>query len=462
MAENLSLGQSARGTGIAQAYGDHATATVTIQGITPEQVEALLRAAGGAQQSKIEQLSRQLNTTQEAVRGFLQILKQEAVPLEKLPQTLAAIAQRHSSMVERLSGVAPEDVDQEAQTCITRAREILLHANSLAAYREADALLEKAESSYIRDIERAELLQKEALEAASRKRTAAAASRAERGELSLTRLNYMQAAEHFKAAAILVGGDGEARWRYLIRSGLALYRHGYEKGDNSVLERAIAVYRQLLQEYRRERVPLQWAMTQNNLGEALTVLGARESGTMRLEEALSAFREALNENMRERVPLDWAMTQHNLGWALWELGKREAGSARLEEAVTAFREALKERTRERVPLAWAMTQNNLAATLTVIGARESGTERLEEAVAASRDALKEHTQERVPLDWAMTQDNLGAALALLGARENRTERLEEAVTAFREALKENTRGRNPLAWATTQHGLASVLYQLGA
>ena len=45
-------------------------------------------------------------------------------------------------------------------------------------------------------------------------------------------------------------------------------------------------------------------------------LGERESGTARLEEAVAAFREALKEWTRERVPLDWAMTQNNLGNAL--------------------------------------------------------------------------------------------------------------------------------------------------
>jgi exonuclease VII small subunit len=90
------------------------------------------------------------------------------------------------------------------------------------------------------------------------------------------------------------------------------------------------------------------AMTQNNLGNALKVLGERESGTARLDEAVAAFREALQEWTRARVPLDWAGTQMNLGNALKVLGERESGTARLEEAVSAYREALQERTRARV------------------------------------------------------------------------------------------------------------------
>src|SRR4051794_22210900 len=73
-----------------------------------------------------------------------------------------------------------------------------------------------------------------------------------------------------------------------------------------------------------------------NLGTALWTLGARESGTARLEEAVAAYRAALEEYTRERVPLDWARTQMNLGTALWTLGERESGTARLEEAVIAW------------------------------------------------------------------------------------------------------------------------------
>jgi exonuclease VII small subunit len=65
-------------------------------------------------------------------------------------------------------------------------------------------------------------------------------------------------------------------------------------------------------------------------------------GTARLEEAVSAYREALQEYTRARAPLQWAMTQTNLGNALISLGERESGTARLEEAVAVYRAALEE------------------------------------------------------------------------------------------------------------------------
>ena len=52
-------------------------------------------------------------------------------------------------------------------------------------------------------------------------------------------------------------------------------------------------------------------------------LGQRESGTARLDEAVTAYREALKEYSRERTPLHWAQTQNNLGTALSTLGQRQ-------------------------------------------------------------------------------------------------------------------------------------------
>ena len=243
--------------------------------------------------------------------------------------------------------------------------------------------------------------------------------------------------------------------------GNALAILGERESDTERLEQAVQAYRAALEVHTRELVPLQWATTQNNLGNALQTLGERESGTERLEQAVQAYRAALEVRTRKRVPLDWAATQNNLGNALVRLGERESGTARLEQAVQAYRAALEVHTRERVPLDWAGTQNNLGAALATLGERESGTARLEQAVQAYRAALEVRTRERVPLDWAATQNNLGAALATLGERESGTARLEQAVQAYRAALEVRTRERVPLDWAATQNNLGVALAILG-
>jgi tetratricopeptide (TPR) repeat protein len=78
-----------------------------------------------------------------------------------------------------------------------------------------------------------------------------------------------------------------------------------------------------------------------------------------LQQAVEAFRAALQEWTRERVPLDWAATQNNLGTALQSLGERESGTQTLQQAVEAYREALKEWTQEAAPYWHNVAQQNL-------------------------------------------------------------------------------------------------------
>jgi tetratricopeptide (TPR) repeat protein len=428
-------------------------------GLTREQVRdamrEVLREQSGAQ-VQVGKLSSTLQTTREAVIGFFRILEREDVPLERLPETLAEIAERHRVALRRLRVL---DIDDpEVQSQVTEARD----AVAVGAYDRADALFAAAETAELQGLREAEALARGAIEAADRRRRGVAAARSKRGEIALIEMDYLEAAGHFEMAAGLVpASDYDLRGNYLHAQANALYERGARMGDNGSLRSAVTIYRAALEEYARERVPLDWAMTQNNLGNALRTLGEREAGMARLEEAVAAYRAALEEYTRERVPLHWALTQNNLGNALRTLGEGEAGTARLEEAVAAYRAALEEGTRERVPLAWAMTQNNLGVALWTLGGRETGTAWLEEAVAAYRAALEERTRERVPLDWAATQNNLGVALWTLGEREAGTARLEEAVAAYRAALEEYTRERVPLDWAMTQNNLGTVLWALG-
>jgi hypothetical protein len=53
---------------------------------------------------------------------------------------------------------------------------------------------------------------------------------------------------------------------------------------------------------------------------ALLALGERETGMVRLAEATAACRAALEERTRDRVPLAWAITQNNLGNVLQRTG----------------------------------------------------------------------------------------------------------------------------------------------
>ncbi len=393
------------------------------------------------------------------VSGFLETMVGRKIAPEQFAPTLFKIAADWKIAGEKIDALS---FSGNLSPRLSALRDQAKAAHEAGRLDEAERLLAEMADAEIGALRRLEDHEREIQEEIQLRKRGLAGTKAAQAAVAHARLNYRDAAALYGEAASLVESfDAENRRRWLFAQAGELYAQGAEFGDNSALREAIGLYRQCLELTPRERMPLQWATTQNNLGNALRALGEREGGTARLEEAVAAYRDALKEWTRERVPLDWAATQNNLGAALATLGERESGTARLEEAVAAFRAALKERTRERMPLQWATTQNNLGNALRALGEREGGTARLEEAVAAFREALKERTRERVPLDWAATQNNLGAALATLGERESGTERLEEAVAAFREALTERTRERVPLDWAATQNNLGNALQTLG-
>ena len=421
-------------------YGNINVSGVSVEFSAAQVQELVTAAVGSATQqhaAQIAELARQLAVTQQAAIGLLRNLGNANVPLEQLPNQLEVAATRLLELEKTLA--QPIKDDAAAQAARDEARRLIDQGD----FEAAAARLRRG--------------RQEARQRREDSQRIEATMAADEAGLAKLALCYRDAAALFTEAADLVRFDAKACWEYLLHQADALYQQGREFGDNAALAESIEIHKQALALAPRDRVPLDWAMTQNNLGNVFATLGEREDGKARLEEAITAYRAALEERTRDRVPLNWAGTQNNLGNALKELGDRDAGTARLKEAVAAYRAALEEWTRDRVPLNWAGTQNNLGNALRTLGEREAGTARLEEAVTAHREALKEYTRDRVPLYWAMTQNNLGGALATLGERESRTGRLEEAVTAYREALKEQTRERVPPAWAGTQSNLANCL-----
>ena len=207
---------------------------------------------------------------------------------------------------------------------------------------------------------------------------------------------------------------------------------GRDKGSNLDSALAIELAKLVL---GRAKSSDERGIAGNALGVTLRSLGERDSDTARLEQAVTANTEALKEFTREGTPMQWAMTQMNLGNALRTLGQRDSDTARLEQAVTAYTEALKEFTREGTPMQWATTQMNLGNALLSIGRRDSDTARLEQAIIAYTEALKECTRDRVPIEWAKTQSNLCSVELAFFEKTNDPTHLDRAL-AFMEAAQE--------------------------
>ncbi|MFO0142470.1 MAG: tetratricopeptide repeat protein, partial [Aphanizomenon sp.] len=107
------------------------------------------------------------------------------------------------------------------------------------------------------------------------------------------------------------------------------------KPDN--LENAIAAYQQALEERTRTDFPVDWASTQNNLGNAYSdrIRGDKADN---LENAIAAYQQALEVRTRTDFPVDWAMTQNNLGNAYRDRIRGDKAD-NLENAIAAYQQA---------------------------------------------------------------------------------------------------------------------------
>ena len=343
-----------------------------------------------------------------------------------------------------------------------RARPVTKAAEIAALIERAKDALHTGEGFSLEDADRAFEAACERCLALGDEPEATARMRAGQARIAALKQDYRRAAELFAQAAATPGLEVPWQWQYQKERAAVLEDLGREFGDNAALEQAIELYETtiLVLAPRTER-PDDWATVQNNLGNALGVLGQRQRGTWMLERSITAFENALSERSRERVPLDWAVTQNNLGNALGILAQRQSDTEMLEKAIEAFESALEVRTQEQTPQDWATTQNNLGAALMSLGQRKKDTKTLKKSVDAYKNVLQEWTRERVPLDWAMTLNNLGTALRVLGEHRKGPRTLEQAVAAYRSALAERTRERVPLDWAMTQNNLGAALQKLG-
>src|SRR5262249_30792447 len=248
------------------AIGRDVIQSTVVIGIAQEKVDELVRDAKRPleelttqQRENIVLLKEKLDLNERQVRAALSILGENDISPERLAAKLVEIAERFKDL-QATASAQPGD-DPKIAALKTDAQKAI-DAGDLV---KADALLAEIEMEQRRSLDRLAVN--------------AAETSARRGEIALTRLRYAEAATHFANAAAVFppnSAQEDKRIGYLGREANALYLRGSEYGDNAALRLAIERRRQLIELNPRERVPLEWAATHNNLGIALWSLGERE------------------------------------------------------------------------------------------------------------------------------------------------------------------------------------------
>ncbi|MEM8951270.1 MAG: hypothetical protein AAGA21_16115 [Pseudomonadota bacterium] len=408
-------------------------------GFNQDQIIALMHAsrADGGDQSEVVALAGSLGIADEAVQTFFDILETERVPDDQLLDKFAAIAENYVSLRDREARWTADSA--QVQTLLDQAQQAIAEGD----FDAAEQVLTEAEASGISVVQQA-------------------AVQGYRGEISLTRLRYLEAADHFSAAArLLPPEEKDPQIDYLAQQARALHVYGYDANDATALQNALTTYQTVVGMVDRNETPREWARVQWQIASVLHTLGERRPNNELLAEAVATYEQVLEVYTREKAPHDWGKTQLAIGAVLSTLGARKQDRADMENAVKAYHGAAEAFDREEAPLDWSRAKTGLGFALAVLGEREIGNERLAQAVDAFRAALQGTTLERMPMDWAKIQTGLGYALAALGERGTGIEQLTEAVEVFEQALEVYSRERVPLEWARIQTGLGFAFTILG-
>ena len=208
---------------------------------------------------------------------------------------------------------------------------------------------------------------------------------------------------------------------------------------------------------------LQQAMTEADLGRALTSLGKLEVGSSSFERAVNVLRAAMRLIDETKAPRLWAELRYRLGqafeywgWRLVSCARAEEGMANLQEARRIYEANLKERPRDKLPLAWAATQSSMGHVLFLIGTHTDNATFIEDGERTLRAALEERTEDRIRPDWLETQRYLANTCRELGVRNSNRLQLEEALNIFKLIQKELDEGR----MVPDAHEIGAVIAEL--
>ncbi|WP_199245841.1 YbjN domain-containing protein [[Phormidium] sp. ETS-05] len=231
---------------------------------------------------------------------------------------------------------------------------------------------------------------------------------------------------------------------------LAIRLQNYPRGRREINIRvAIALYQLVLAARPRETAPLDWAMTQNNLGSAYSDLPTGDRAA-NLQQAIACYEAALTVRKPDTAPLDWAATQNNLGLAYSNLPTGDR-AANLQQAIDCYKATLTVWKQDTAPLYWAITQNNLGNAYSDLPTGDRAAN-LQLAIACYEAALTVWKPDTAPLQWAMTQNNLGNAYLYLPTGD-RAANLQLAIACYKAALTVRKPDTAPLDWAMTQNNL---------
>jgi tetratricopeptide (TPR) repeat protein len=228
----------------------------------------------------------------------------------------------------------------------------------------------------------------------------------------------------------------------LIHEGRFYYDLSKVLSKEENLKKAILAYEKALKMYTIETYPVEYAMTQNNLGNAFGILSEIRDKEENLIRSIQAHGEALKIYTIEAYPVEYAMTQNNLGNAFGILSEIRDKVENSKKAIQAYEEAIVIYRKLGLKADVAVSLNNASNRYSDLAALEDTKawmkERLDKAIGYIEEAIGIRRELGLKADVAMSLNNASNRYSELAGLEvtkvGMKERLDKAIEYIEEAI----------------------------
>jgi len=260
-----------------------------------------------------------LDVTQKVFDSFLQTVGKEQVPLEKLDSTLTEIAQHYKELLKQVATFTSDDPE---------VKRLLTEAKSALDAGESD----QAEKLYNQASELAVAAAKRSQEITDKQFVTAAEAKYANGELKMTQLAYLDAAQYYQQAAELLPEKyAKQLGLYLNDAGFAFHHSGHYAQALPLFQRGLAIREKVLGQEHPDV-----ATSLNNLALLYQEQGKYAQALPLLQRSL-AIREKV---LGPEYPADVAGGLHNLATLYYTQGEYDKALPLYQRSLVIFEEAL--------------------------------------------------------------------------------------------------------------------------
>lgn len=225
----------------------------------------------------------------------------------------------------------------------------------------------------------------------------------------------------------------------------------------AVLDKADALYEQVLAAIDADDLPAEYALSLGNLGNVRIERGKLNSKDTDIAAGIEDLRRASDLYVKMQRPVDHAGFLSDIGQAFVTLGKMRSSVVEPQQAIEAYEQAIAMYRDAGQQADADSVRSSLAFAQVELGYQRSKIEDYAGAVEAYQASLENRDRDKDTENWLFSANQLAIALQNVGAHEDGVDALRKSAEAYRTALSATSQDGNRDGWTETQENLISAL-----